>query len=124
MAQWVRLCGVAEAPAEGNVMEAETQGVAICLARVGGELAALDNWCPHRRGPLGQGWVEGNAVVCPWHSWTFDLKSGEAEYPVSERVAVFPVRVEGDDVLVDVSAAAAAPAGELNLHQSGSNELI
>jgi nitrite reductase (NADH) small subunit len=104
MAEWVRVCSLAEAPADGAVIEAEAQGIAVCLARVGGELSALDNWCPHRRGPLGQGWVEGNAVVCPWHSWTFDLRSGEAEFPVSERVAVFPVRVEGEDVLVDVSA--------------------
>jgi nitrite reductase (NADH) small subunit len=69
MSQWVRFCSVAEAPAEGAVMEAEADGVAVCLARIGGELSALDNWCPHRRGPLGQGWVEGAAVVCPWHSW-------------------------------------------------------
>ena len=74
MADWVRLCGAADAPAEGNVMEAEASGVAVCLARIGGELAALDNWCPHRRGPLGQGWVEDGAVICPWHSWAFDCK--------------------------------------------------
>jgi nitrite reductase (NADH) small subunit len=78
--------------------------VAVCLARIGGELSALDNWCPHRRGPLGQGWVEGQAVVCPWHSWTFDVRTGEAEFPVNERVAVFPVRVEGEDVLIEVGA--------------------
>ena len=102
MSQWVRICSVAEAPAEGTVIEADAQGVAVCLARVGGKLSALDNWCPHRRGPLGQGWVEGNAVVCPWHSWTFDVTSGEAEFPVSERVAVFPVRVEEDDVFVQL----------------------
>lgn len=110
MSQWVRFCSVAEAPAEGAVMDAEAQGVAVCLARVKGELSALDNWCPHRRGPLGQGWLEGNAVVCPWHSWTFDLTTGAAEYPVSERVAVFPVRVEGEDVLVDIECA--GPLGE------------
>jgi len=102
MARWVRVCGLAEAPAEGDVMEAEAQGVAVCLARIGGELAALDNMCPHRQGPLGQGWVEGNAVVCPWHCWTFDVKTGEAEFPVAERVAVFPVLVSGEDVLVDI----------------------
>ncbi len=102
MAQWVRLCSAAEAPAEGTVMEADAAGVAVCLARIGGELSALDNWCPHRRGPLGQGWVEGHAVVCPWHSWTFDVRTGEAEFPVSERVAVFPVRVEIDSVFVDI----------------------
>ena len=102
MLQWVRLCALAEAPADGQVMEAETGGVAVCLANVKGKLSAVDNWCPHRRGPLGQGWIEGNAVVCPWHSWTFDLNTGEAEYPVQERVAVFPLRVDGDDVLIEL----------------------
>ncbi len=103
MAQWVRVCDLAGAPEEGGVMEVEAQGMEICLARLGGELSALDNWCPHRRGPLGQGWIEGQAVVCPWHSWAFNLKTGEAEYPEKERVSVFPVKVEGQDVLVDVA---------------------
>jgi nitrite reductase (NADH) small subunit len=102
VAQWVRLCGVAESPAVGQVQEAEAGGVAICLANVNGELSALDNWCPHRRGPLGQGWVEGEAVVCPWHSWAFNAKTGQAEYPLHERIDVFPLKVEGDDILVDI----------------------
>ena len=102
MAKWVRLCGVQDAPAENKVMEAEVEGIGICLARLNGELSALDNWCPHRRGPLGQGWIEGNAVLCPWHSWAFNVHTGVAEYPEKERVDVFPVRVEGDDVLVDL----------------------
>lgn len=100
MGQWVRLCGVSEAPTEGNVIEAEAQGVAVCLARVNGELAALDNWCPHRRGPLGQGWIEGGLLVCPWHAWSFDVGSGRCEFPGGDQVAVFPVRVEGDELLV------------------------
>ena len=104
MGRWVRVCGVAEAPAEGGVMEAEVEGVAVCLARIGGTLSALDNVCPHRQGPLGQGWVEGNAVVCPWHSWAFDVGTGLAEYPAGERVAVFPVKLEGEEVLVEVGS--------------------
>jgi nitrite reductase (NADH) small subunit len=102
LAQWVRICGVAEAPEPGKVMEAEVNGVGICLANRDGELSALDNVCPHRQGPLGQGWIEGEAVICPWHSWAFNLKTGLAEYPVHERVAVFPVKTEGDDVLIDL----------------------
>jgi nitrite reductase (NADH) small subunit len=120
MTQWVRLCGVAEAPAEGAVMEAEAAGVAVCLARVGGELTALDNWCPHRRGPLGQGWVENGLVVCPWHSWQFDPKTGAAEYPEGERVAVFPVRVEADEVLIEVETADDPPV-VTEAHESGSD---
>jgi len=102
VAQWVRLCAVGEAPAVGKVTEAEVEGVEICLANVNGKLSALDNICPHRQGPLGQGWLEGEAVVCPWHSWTFSLKTGLSEYPVHERVDVFAVRVEGEDVMVNL----------------------
>ncbi len=102
MARWVRLCGLAEAPPVGQVKEAEVEGVAICLANVNGELSALDNVCPHRQGPLGEGWLVGNAVVCPWHSWAFDVKTGLGEYPANARVDVIPLRVEGEDVLVDI----------------------
>jgi nitrite reductase (NADH) small subunit len=104
MPHWVKLCTIAEAPKPGEAIEAEAAGLSICLANVHGELAAVDNWCPHRRGPLGQGWLEGESIVCPWHSWTFNLKTGIAEYPVHERIAVFPVRIEAEEVLVDIAA--------------------
>ena len=102
MARWVRLCGLGEAPPVGRVMEAEVEGVQVCVANVNGVLSALDNICPHRQGPLGQGWIEGETVVCPWHSWAFHAKTGVAGYPVGERVDVFPLRVEGEDVFVDI----------------------
>jgi len=83
-------------------MEAEAGGVGICLANVNGELSALENLCPHREGPLGQGWIEGETVVCPWHSWTFHVKTGLSEFPGDESVDVFPLKVEGEDVLVEI----------------------
>lgn len=103
MGKWVRVCGVAEAPGVGKVAEVEAEGVEICLANANGTLSALDNWCPHRRGPLGQGWLEGDLVVCPWHSWTFHVGTGKSDYPVGERVETMPVKVVGEDVLVDIS---------------------
>jgi nitrite reductase (NADH) small subunit len=103
MSEWVRLCGVGEAPAPGAAMEAEARGVAVCLANIDGRLSALDNWCPHRHGPLGQGWVEGTAVVCPWHSWAFDAQTGVALPPERAKVDVFPVKVDGDDVLIELN---------------------
>jgi nitrite reductase (NADH) small subunit len=103
MSQWVKLCALTEAPAPNQVVEAEAEGHSICLANLNGELSALDNWCPHRQGPLGQGWIEGEAVICPWHSWAFNARTGIADYPENEKVSTFPLRVEGDDVLVDIS---------------------
>ena len=102
MSKWVRLCSLAETPKPGAVAEAVVEGVAVCLANVNGELSALDNMCPHRGGPLGQGWLEGELVVCPWHSWMFHAKTGIADYPKNEKVDALPLRVEGDDVLIDI----------------------
>lgn len=101
--QWVRLCSKAEAPAPGNVAEFEAGGAAVCLANLEGRLCALDNVCPHRQGPLGQGWIEGNAVVCPWHSWAFDVATGDALPPDHGHVKVLPVREENDAVLVNIA---------------------
>ncbi len=88
MPHWVKVCSASEAPAEGNVIEAEAEGVSVCLARLNGDLAAVDNICPHR-------------VVCPWHSWAFSLATGITEPPERAKVDVFAVRTQGDDVLVD-----------------------
>lgn len=102
MPQWVRLCAVSEAPAEGTVKEAEASGRTVCLANVDGKLHALGNVCPHRGAPLGQGWIEDGKLVCPWHSWTFELASGCAEYPEGEKVEVFPLRIEGTEVEIEL----------------------
>jgi nitrite reductase (NADH) small subunit len=102
VAQWVRLCGTQEVPAPGALMEAEAKGMMVCLANVDGKLSALDNVCPHRGGPLGGGWLEGNSVVCPWHAWAFNTDTGIAEAPEKGRVNVFPVKIEGEDVMVDL----------------------
>ena len=103
MAEWVRLCSIKEVPNAGEVTEVEARGRAVCLANIDGVLHALDNLCPHREGPLGQGWVEGQAVVCPWHAWAFDVRTGVAEEPEQAHVKVYPVRNEGEDVLVDLA---------------------
>ena len=81
-------------------MGAEVGGVPVCLARVDGTLRALGGVCPHRGAPMEEGWVEDGKVVCPWHSWEFDPATGEATYPVGERVAVYGVKEEDGAVLI------------------------
>ena len=103
MAEWVRLCAVEEAPAPGDVREAEAAGQVLCLANIEGHLCVLDNACPHRQGPLGQGWIEGQTVVCPWHAWAFDCRTGIAEPPERAQVRVYPVRSEQGEVFVDLA---------------------
>lgn len=102
MSKWVRLCAESEVPQAGAVGAFEARGVTVCLANVEGTLHALDNWCPHRRGPLGEGWLEGSTVVCPWHCWAFEVNSGKALPPETGKVAVFDVKMEDGEVLVNI----------------------
>jgi nitrite reductase (NADH) small subunit len=102
MPQWVRLCQLQDAPPPGQVAEAEAAGVTVCLANIDGELRAMDNLCPHRGAPLGQGSIEGDAVMCPWHAWLFDTTTGVAAAPERGRVAVFSLEVVGDAVMIDL----------------------
>ena len=69
---------------------------------MGDSFYALENACPHRGGPLGEGDLEGTEVVCPWHAWRFDVTTGAS--PVNPKTAVrtFPVEVAGDEVRVAV----------------------
>ena len=85
-----------------TVREVEANGSRYALCRVGDRVTALDGTCLHRGGPLGQGTVQGQRVVCPWHAWEFDCATGENDYDPSLRVAAYPVKVEGGDILIEV----------------------
>ena len=68
-----------------------------------GEIVAFKPSCPHARGPLADGRVKGNEIVCPWHFFRFDLRTGKAARGESIlQLTRYPVRVEGGQILVDV----------------------
>jgi nitrite reductase (NADH) small subunit len=83
----------------------EAEGVGVCLANVGGEVSAVANRCPLPRPPAAAGLTGRRVRGVPWHSWTFNLETGVAEYPVHERIAVFPQRAAGEHVLMEVGPA-------------------
>ena len=98
---FTKLASQSELPAPNEAKEFPCGDKMICVANVDGEISAMDNVCLHRGGPLGQGVISGGKAVCPWHGWEWDPKTGEAGTP-GARVAVYPVKIEGGDVLVDI----------------------
>jgi len=100
MSEYVKLTTTSELPPVGEAREFELNGKTICIANTGDAFAALDNVCLHRGGPLGQGMVDGNKIICPWHGWMFDVTTGACTHDTNARVRVYAMKVEGDDVLV------------------------
>jgi nitrite reductase (NADH) small subunit len=98
---FVKLASQSELPATSEVKELSCGGKQVCVSNVDGEIRAMENTCLHRGGPLGQGVIEGGKVICPWHGWAWDPKNGESQVP-GVKVAVYPVKVEGGDVLIEM----------------------
>jgi nitrite reductase/ring-hydroxylating ferredoxin subunit len=89
------------APGTGRVVEAA--GRSIALFNLSGTFHAIDNTCPHAGGPLGEGTLAGEVVTCPWHDAKFNVKTGDVLGPPARNgVRSFPVRVQGNDVLVEL----------------------
>jgi len=99
---FVKIANQSDLPAPNEVKELPCGDKLICVANVNGEISAMENTCLHRGGPLGQGVIEGGRVICPWHGWAYDPKTGEAG-PPGAKVAVYPVKIGGGDVLADVN---------------------
>jgi nitrite reductase (NADH) small subunit len=83
-------------PGTGKVVVA--LGRVLALFNLGGSFHAVDNSCPHRGGPLGEGFLNDCVVTCPWHGWQFDVRSGISPLNPSHAVRSVPVEVEGENV--------------------------
>jgi len=101
MSEFVRAIAVADLP-PGQATEVTVEGQPIALFNVGGTFHALVNRCPHRGGPLGQGFLDGVEVSCPWHNWTFNVTTGENVVSAEMKVSRHEVKVEDGHVFVKV----------------------
>jgi nitrite reductase (NADH) small subunit len=79
----------------------------LALFNLGGDrFLAVDGRCPHQGGPLCDGIVAGETVVCPLHAWKINLVSGHVERPAALNACVhtYPTRVTGETVLIEMPA--------------------
>ena len=101
---FVRACALAELRAE-SALAVEIDGTDVAVVRSGDAYYAIADQCSHAAIPLSEGDVEDGEIECYLHGSRFDLRTGEPTgLPATEKVPVYPVRVDGDDLLVDVTS--------------------
>lgn len=100
--KWIRVTRVENIPLrEGRSVRIGDDEIAIF--NLGDRFVAVDNSCPHRGGPLCDGIVSGDTVVCPLHGWKISLDTGNVLKPeVCVRVETYPVSVEDGVILVQI----------------------
>jgi nitrite reductase/ring-hydroxylating ferredoxin subunit len=83
----------------GEMTLVEFEGEEVVIANVDGEFFAFGNICTHSGGPLVEGELDGQSIICPWHSTVFDVATGEPESgPADDAIPTYEVRVEGDEI--------------------------
>ena len=101
MAELTKVAKTSDVPSgTGKVVEAG--GKTLAVFNRDGTFYAIDNTCKHRGGPLGEGSLSGTTVTCPWHGWEYDVTTGTCALDSSVAVQAFPVKVDGDDIVVSV----------------------
>jgi multimeric flavodoxin WrbA/nitrite reductase/ring-hydroxylating ferredoxin subunit len=101
---WVDIGSVAELAA-APLQVGTARNISIAISYKDGVFGVVSNACNHVGGPLGEGRLDGDYIVCPWHGWKFHHTTGMGEPGFeADRVPAFPVKVEGGRVLVNVAA--------------------
>jgi 3-phenylpropionate/trans-cinnamate dioxygenase ferredoxin component len=102
MADYVRACAIADL-ADDTALGVEIDGIPVCLAKTEGEVFAIHDVCSHADVPLSEGDVEEGTVECWLHGSRFDLRTGRPTgLPANRPVPTYPVKIDGDDILVAV----------------------
>jgi nitrite reductase (NADH) small subunit len=99
---FIKIATQSDLPTVNEAKEFSCGDKEICIANVNGSYSAMDNVCLHQGGPLGQGTIEGGKVVCPWHGWEYDPKTGQVVHNPNLRVAVYPMKIENGDVMIEI----------------------
>ena len=97
---FVKVANLKDVP-EGDSIEVRIKGRELALFNLAGKFYCLDNSCPHMEGPLTEGYIEGETVICPWHAWPINIKTGEVTFNPDLCAMSYTVKVEDDAVLID-----------------------
>lgn len=87
---------------EGEIYAIEIDETPIALTRLNDKIYAFGDICTHDDGPLAEGTIEDGCVVCPRHGARFDLETGKPSFPAVTKIPIYDVRIEGDDVKIQV----------------------
>jgi biphenyl 2,3-dioxygenase ferredoxin component len=107
---FTRVCGLTDVP-EGETLKVERGAEAVAIFNVAGDFFATQDQCTHGQWSLAEGgYLDGDVVECSLHMGKFCVRTGKVKSPPPcLPLKIFPIRVDGDDVLVDFDGGHISP---------------
>jgi toluene monooxygenase system ferredoxin subunit len=87
---------------EGEMLTVTVGAIDVLVCNIDGEVFAYEDRCPHLANPLSKGVLDAHVLTCAAHEWTFDARTGNGVNPAAACLRRFPVRLDGDTILVDL----------------------
>lgn len=87
----------------GEMTGLSIDGAPVLLLNVDGVIRAYKDWCPHQRSPLSAGGLQEGVLTCPNHHWQFDAATGRGINPKDVCLSPIAVKIDHDEILVDIS---------------------
>ncbi|MDH5426277.1 MAG: nitrite reductase small subunit NirD [Gammaproteobacteria bacterium] len=109
MSSWIEVGQLNDIPKPGARVVKTTDGDIAVFRTAEDKIFALRDKCPHKGGQLSQGIVMGNKVACPLHDWKIELDSGKAVAPDEGCAANFPVKMDGETIMLSLIANTECP---------------
>jgi nitrite reductase (NADH) small subunit len=101
---WTSIGNISDIPRRGARCVNTPMGKIAVFRTADDQVFAVDDQCPHKKGPLSQGIVHGTSVTCPLHNWVISLETGEAQGQDFGKTRTIPLKLDGDVIMLGLSA--------------------
>ena len=99
---WTPICSVQDIPKDRAKIFV-VNGEEVAVFKSNNKLYALNNYCRHQGGPLGEGKIVEGCVTCPWHGYQYQADNGQSPPPFKEKVKKYRIELRGDTIYIDGS---------------------
>ncbi len=103
MSNWIDIGALDDIAVRSARVIKTTYGCVAIFRTFDDRVFAIDDACPHKKGPLSEGIVHGTSVTCPLHNWVIDLNTGLAQGEDEGQVATYEIVVKSGRILLDAT---------------------
>ncbi len=103
MSEFIDIAPLDSIPQRGARVVKTALGCVAIFRTAEDKVFAIDDSCPHKKGPLSEGIVHGSSVTCPMHNWVISLETGKAQGADEGAVNTYEIRVENGRILLDAA---------------------
>lgn len=100
--KWIKIFSAGQIPSDNSITKITAAGRKICIIRWEGKFYATQAYCPHAGADLSGGWCGEGKLICPYHRYSYDLKTGRGSEGQGDYLNTYPIEIRKEGLFVAV----------------------